>query len=227
MRSIWLNPTFDRTVDRLSFNIQCKLKRQENVYPDVWMARVHCCWSPCTVLESGSFGLEGVEHSLKQQLIPVFDLSGPLKKKKTNFKSRCFSVLSSQQETRDKKGRICQYCSEPRPVKTWYSSSLLDSCCEIGPSFCWGRSCRTANKRNWQSDFPSVRCCCRLLPSTWLSSIILFVLSSEWMNLTQFPLDRSTSFYAARRHHPLPSRLPAPLVGLICTRNSVHSTLSD
>lgn len=153
--------------------------------------------------------------------------SGPLKLKKTNFKSRCFSVLSSQQETRDKKGRICQYCSEPRPVKTWYSSSLLDSCCEIGPSFCWGRSCRTANKRNWQSDFPSVRCCCRLLPSTWLSSIILFVLSSEWMNLTQFPLGRSTSFYAARRHHPLPSRLPAPLGGLICTRNSVHSTLSD
>ena len=127
MRSIRLNPTFDRTVDRLSFNIQCKLKRQENVYPDVWMARVHCCWSPCTVLESGSFGLEGVEHSLKQQLIPVFDLSGPLKLKKTNFKSRCFSVLSSQQETRDKKGHLSVLLRAPssEDVIFFFSSRFL------------------------------------------------------------------------------------------------------
>ena len=151
----------------------------------------------------------------------------PFKEKKKQTSKAAASQFSVLSKRREIKRGICQYCSEPRPVKTWYSSCLLDSCCEIGPSFCWGRSCRTANKRNWQSDFPSVRCCCRLLPSTWLSSIILFVLSSEWMNLTQFPLDRSTSFYAARRHHPLPSRLPAPLVGLICTRNSVHSTLSD
>lgn len=126
-------------------------------------------------------------------------------KKKTNFKSRCFSVLSSQQETRDKKGHLSVLLRAPssEDVIFFFSTRFLLRNRAVLLLGAFVSNCKQTQLTKW---FP--------LSSLLLSFIAIdvtvfnyFVCFEQWMNELD-PISPRPVYQFLRRTSSPPAAFP-------------------